>query len=235
MTLNGNFRKLEKMRRNYEQAKYTLEKATKEFHDTATSVQSEIIQGDTTGDEIKDWAIMQSQGGYPLLLENIQKIDAFLKGEKGELIGYFEDFYVPSSDHVRKGVIGRIGDPQISIKSYDRGESYLCIRGRESKFRDRNSGTYDCEVCLPSDSDIASLKDEYRPFSDGTIYPARIVKSRIRVEEFAVIGHAENCQYQLRVGAENILRFADHFLWNWYAPEHRDTPDIVKEMAGIKH
>ena len=219
------FQELEERRKEFLGAAKVSKEAEKAYNETFDALFLRVGCGDSTGDLVTDWAISKGKEAYHTLLSNINIVNDYLKGKDGQLVGIFSEHFQNSRALWREGHICRLGEPRISAYIYTRGVFSLRIPAKTA------SVVYHECASLPVNSEYAKLVDEISGF-DGGINLEELVQSRLRREDFGIIGSGNNNCYELYVGDKQVVRYADEFLWNWRASQHREMPLTITKLLN---
>ncbi|MBI2668469.1 hypothetical protein HYX14_01375 [Candidatus Woesearchaeota archaeon] len=232
------FEELENARKVCEGAKARHDEAKSRYTKILDDLYVDILSKRHVDIEVKKWAICTYKEDYPALLESVGKINTFLQGKGGQLVGLFIE-RVSLLKRRRKGIIGILGSKMIDAfrNPYDTDTYSLFIPLQEETL------VYSQEFHLSPDSEFANAQSDYSRFDKEPL---------IHIEDFVtsdtnsysnhalcgftnnpVSGHLPPYSSELLAGTESVLRFAEHFLWNWRTPQPRGRPETIDKLVKL--
>ncbi len=220
-------KKLEQLRQQHSQAKVTVTETQKAVMEELYHVQSHLRLGSSTGDNIRDWAILQFGLDYNRIEKDAKEIERFLQGKQGKLVALYEDHL---SDRIlRKVRVGHLSQNPIEIRTNDNGTRDLLIRDQGS------ARTYTCSRELNPLGKLEEIKED---FYGSRLCLTDLVSADPVVSPFGVYGNIRKPEFhltsrlELNVG-ERIFRSLES-IWEWGNPKGTIPPLYQRWEEGNK-
>lgn len=216
--------KLVKLQQRNRQAKDTVAETEKALREELRQVQSQLRNyGQTTGDPIQDWAVLQFGLGYEKKEAAARKVGDYLKQKQGELVGLFTEEAFSGSIRRTVKVSHLLKNPLDAIFDSEDGKHLVLSKDKEETI-------YSCDRSFERDR---LGKYVHSAFYDNPIVLDKLISSSLLVADFAVFGHDRSHEYncdttfELRTG-EYVLPSLKSFIWGWGSADEIVIPPLYQ-------
>jgi len=216
--------KLVKLQQQNLQAKDTVAETERALRSELLQVQSQLRNyGQTTGDPIRDWAVLQFGLGYEKKEAAARKVGDYLKRKQGELVGLFTEEAFSGSIRRTVKVSHLLKNPLDAIFGSEDGKHLVLSKDKEEMI-------YSCDRPL----EWGKLKEyDHSTFYQDPIKLDKLLSGSLLFTDFAVLGRYRSSEYEcdttieLRTG-EYVLPLLKSFIWGWGSADEIVIPPLYQ-------